>query len=74
MSGKHRETFTERFCRLTAPLSDAELAVTLGASVSAARKLRSGETRSLKLDQALRLCKRLGISPWELAGEPEPSP
>lgn len=67
-----KETFTERFNRLTAHLSDAELAVALGLSVSAARMLRSGETRSLKFAPAMRLCKRLGISPWELAGIPEP--
>lgn len=72
MGSRAKETFTERFNRLTAHLSDAELAVTLGVSVSAARKLRTGDTQSLKLQQALRLCRKLGISPWELAGEREP--
>lgn len=72
MSGKSRETFTERFNRLTAHLSDPELAVALGVSVSSARMLRTGETKSIKLEQALRLCRKLGISPWELAGEKEP--
>lgn len=71
MSGKPKEHFTERFNRLTASLSDAELAVALGVSVSAARKVRSGETRSLKFEQAMRLCKRLRISPWDLFGESE---
>jgi DNA-binding Xre family transcriptional regulator len=67
-----RETFTERINRLTRHLSDAELAVALGVSVTSARKIRSGETKSLKLEQALRLCEQLRISPWELGGRRRP--
>lgn len=72
MGSKEAETFTERFNRLTRHLSDAELAVALGVSVSTARSIRSGDTKSLKFVNAMRLCKRLGIDPWELAGIKDP--
>ncbi|MDB5069548.1 MAG: hypothetical protein JWM87_659 [Candidatus Eremiobacteraeota bacterium] len=67
------ETFTDRFNRLTSDLRDVEVASLLDLTEGAVRKLRRGDTQTLKLDAALRLCKRLGISPWELAGEREPS-
>lgn len=53
-------------------LSDTELGYILGVSADAARKTRNGNIKSLKLEPALRLSRRLGISPWYLAGEPEP--
>jgi len=59
--------FTERFNAVTASISETELALVLDLSISAVRKLRSGETQTLKLDGALRLCSRLGIDPWYLA-------
>jgi DNA-binding Xre family transcriptional regulator len=68
-----RETFTERFQRLTSDLTDSDLMTILNLSYQAVRKLRAGGTQSIKLDAALRLCRRLAISPWELAGEKEPS-
>lgn len=73
MSVRGGETFTDRFNRLTADLSDSDLMGDLGLSYHAVRKLRSGDTKTLKLDGALRLCKRLGITPWELAGEAPPT-
>lgn len=67
------EPFTERFNRLTDGLGDTELAHVLGMTVWGVRKLRQGDTQSLKLDQALRLCRRLGVSPWDLGGETAPT-
>lgn len=73
-----RETFTERFQRLTADLSDIELATAMGMrSTGAARDLRSGDTKMIKLDQALKLVRYFAergqaVSPWDLIGEPVP--
>jgi transcriptional regulator with XRE-family HTH domain len=53
-------------------MSPADVASALGLSENQAKRVLDGTTKSLKLDQALRLCRRLGISPWDLAGEPEP--
>jgi transcriptional regulator with XRE-family HTH domain len=62
------ETFTERFNRLTADLKDAEIASLLGVTEGAVRKLRRGETQTLKLSLGtLRLAKRLGVSHLYLA-------
>jgi DNA-binding Xre family transcriptional regulator len=63
------ETFTDRFNRLTKGLSDGRLAVIMHLSPYAVRKLRQGDTQSLKIETALRLCKALGFSPWELVGD-----
>jgi hypothetical protein len=41
-------------------------------TTDAARKMRSGRIKSLKLEAALRLARELKISPWYLPGEPEP--
>lgn len=73
------ETFGERLGRLlkAANLPIPEAARLLGVREGAVYKALRGDTQSLKLDAALRLCKRLGVSPWELAGEREsgiPSP
>jgi hypothetical protein len=34
--------------------------------------MRTGRIKSLKLEAALRLARELKVSPWYLAGEPEP--
>jgi hypothetical protein len=65
--------FNKRFKDLVKDLSDTELGYTLGVSADAARKMRSGDIKSLKLEAALRLARKLQISPWYLAGEPEPT-
>lgn len=54
-------------------LSDAELGAILGVTTDAARKMRSGRIKSLKLEAALRLPRELKISPWYLAAESEPA-
>ncbi len=66
------ETFTERFNRLTKAIPDAEMMTTLGMSHSGLLKVRSGDTKTLKLHAALRLARKIGVSPWYLACEPEP--
>ena len=65
--------FSKRFKELVKNLSDTELGYILGVTSYAARKLRSGEIKSLKLEAALRLARELEVSPWYLAGEHEPS-
>jgi len=67
-----RTKFTRRFRELVADLSDKELGLIMGVSAIAARKMRNGDIKSLKLQAALRLAKELKISPWYLGGEPEP--
>lgn len=68
------ETFAERISRLTgaARMTDADLASVLGVSENQAKRIKSGTTSTLKLDGALRLARRLGVTPHYLAGEPEP--
>ena len=66
------ETLSDRLVRLTSGLNDTQVGEMMGTTADAARKLRIGEIRSIKLENALRLCRRLGISPWYLAGEVEP--
>lgn len=70
------ETFAERISRLTgaARMTDADLASVLGVSENQAKRIKSGTTSTLKLDGALRLARRLGVTPHYLAGEPEPPP
>lgn len=70
-----RETFADRLRRLAAKadLNEADIASASGISATTAGRLLNGSTPSIKLDAALRLCRRLGVSPWELAGEREPS-
>lgn len=66
-------SFSKRFKDLVQGLSDTELGFILGVSADAARKMRSGDIKSLKLRAALRLARELKVSPWYLAGEPEPT-
>lgn len=67
------ETMTERFNRLTKGMPESEIAFVMGISVPAVRKVKTGETKSMTLVNALRLCRRLNVSPWYLAGEVEPA-
>jgi hypothetical protein len=65
-------TFNKRFKEIVRELNDTELGYILGVSADAARKMRSGDIKSLKLQAALRLARKIQVSPWYLAGEPEP--
>jgi DNA-binding Xre family transcriptional regulator len=65
-------SFSKRFKELVRGLNDTELGYILGVSADAARKMRTGDIKSLKLQAALRLARELKVSPWYLAGEPEP--
>jgi transcriptional regulator with XRE-family HTH domain len=67
------DTFNKRFKQLVQGLSDTELGYVLGVSADAARKMRQGDIKSLKLQAALRLARKLDISPWYIACEPEPT-
>ena len=51
--------FSKRFKELVRGLSDTELGYILGVSADAARKMRTGDIKSLKLEAALRLAKEL---------------
>lgn len=66
-------SFSKRFKDVVKRLSDAELGAVLGVTTDAARKMRSGRIKSLKLEAALRLARELKVSPWYLAGETEPA-
>ena len=66
-------TFNKRFKEIVRDLNDTELGYILGVSADAARKMRSGDIKSLKLQAALRLARKIQVSPWYLAGEPEPA-
>lgn len=66
-------SFSKRFKELVRGLNDTELGFVLGVSADAARKMRNGDIKSLKLQAALRLARELKISPWYLAGEVEPA-
>jgi hypothetical protein len=66
-------TFNKRFKEIVKDLSDTELGYILGVTADAARKMRRGDTKSLKLEAALRLARKMQVSPWYLAGEPEPA-
>jgi hypothetical protein len=65
-------TFNKRFKEIVRELSDTELGYILGVTADAARKMRNGDIKSLKLEAALRLAREMQVSPWYLAGEPEP--
>jgi hypothetical protein len=65
-------SFSKRFKTLVKGLNDTELGYVLGVSADAARKMRNGDIKSLKLQAALRLARELKVSPWYIAGEPEP--
>jgi transcriptional regulator with XRE-family HTH domain len=65
--------FSKRFKEVIRGLSDAELGAILGVTTDAARKMRTGRIKSLKLEAALRLARELKVSPWYLAGESEPT-
>ena len=66
-------SFSKRFKALVQGLNDTELGYILGVSADAARKMRNGDIKSLKLQAALRLARELKVSPWYLAGEAEPA-
>ena len=66
-------SFSKRFKELVRGLNDTELGYILGVSADAARKMRTGDIKSLKLEAALRLARELKVSPWYLAGEAEPA-
>lgn len=66
-------SFSKRFKVLVRDLNDTQLGFILGVSADAARKMRNGDIKSLKLQAALRLARELKVSPWYLAGEPEPA-
>jgi hypothetical protein len=66
------ETFNKRFKQLVQDLSDTELGYILGLSADAARKMRHGDIKSLKLQAALRLARNLEVSPWYIGCEAEP--
>ena len=66
-------TFNKRFKEIVRDLNDTELGYILGVSADAARKMRNGDIKSLKLQAALRLARKIQVSPWYLAGEPEPT-
>jgi hypothetical protein len=66
-------SFSKRFKALVQGLNDTELGYILGVSADAARKMRNGDIKSLKLQAALRLARELQVSPWFLAGEAEPA-
>jgi hypothetical protein len=65
--------FNKRFREVIRGLSDAQLGAILGVTTDAARKMRTGRIKSLKLDAGLRLARELKVSPWYLAGESEPA-
>src|ERR1700692_5061592 len=66
-------TFNKRFKGFVRDLSHTELGYILGVTADAARKMRNGDIKSLKLEAALRLARKMQVSPWYLAGEPEPA-
>ena len=66
-------SFNKRFKEIVRDLNDTELGYIVGVSADAARKMRSGDIKSLKLQAALRLARKIQVSPWYLAGEPEPT-
>ena len=66
-------SFSKRFREVIKGLTDAELGAILGVTTDAARKMRTGRIKSLKLEAALRLARELKISPWYLVGETEPA-
>jgi hypothetical protein len=66
-------SFSKHFKELVRGLNDTELGYILGVSADAARKMRNGDIKSLKLQAALRLARELQVSPWYLAGEAEPT-
>jgi transcriptional regulator with XRE-family HTH domain len=70
-----REPFAARLGRLAreAGLSTTEIASALNIGEAQAKRVLDGTTRSTKFPQTLELCRRLKISPWELAGEREPA-
>jgi hypothetical protein len=65
--------FSKRVKELVRDIDNAKLGAILGMTTDGARKLRLGNTASLKLQTGLRLAAYLQVSPWYLAGEPEPA-
>lgn len=71
---KDHETLAERFTRLIeeAGIPASEVARVMGLSEGMVYKIRRGDVKQLSLVAALRLCRRMNVSPYYLAGEPEP--
>lgn len=67
------ETFTDRFNRITAGLTLADIASVMGVTELAVRKIRDGRTKTIRFDRAMKLCRRTNSSPWDLAGERQPA-
>src|ERR1700692_3888690 len=67
------DPFNKRFKQRVKDLNDTELGYVLGVSADAARKMRHGDIKSLKLQAALRLARKLEISPWYIGCEAEPT-
>ena len=69
------ETLAERFSRLTeeAGLHPAEVARIMGLGEGMVYKIKRGDVKTPGLIGMLRLAKRLNVSPYYLACEPEPS-
>ena len=65
----NKEPFYERFSRLLddAGLSDTEAAAAMGLSGAQISRIRNGIAGSIRFEDGLRLCDRLGIDPWYLA-------
>lgn len=64
------EPFYERFKRVVfgeLRLTAEQAAVAMGCSADAVRRLADGRTVQAKFDEALRLCERYNLDPWELA-------
>lgn len=63
------EEFYKRLERLLAArgVRHEDAASAMGAGIDTVRRLLDGRTKQAKLDEALRLCDRYDIDPWELA-------
>jgi len=68
-----RETFTERFNRLTAGMTQTEIGAIMGVTEGAVRKIVNGDTQTMQLDRAIKLGRHLNISVYYLACEQEPA-
>jgi transcriptional regulator with XRE-family HTH domain len=71
------EPFFERFRALLQAhnIRPEEAAAIMGVGIDAVRRFMDGRNKTQpSLDQALRLCVRLGEDPWELAGVSAPEP
>lgn len=62
------ETFGDRFKRLTEGLNPREMAYVMDVDEAIIRKIKTGDVKSIKLEEAMRMCAHFGIDPFELAG------